>query len=159
MTWLQLLAAIVLIVSNVGIVPLRQQPGSSTNPEGVSEAGQTWNETWMRSVLAPPDKGGLPEHAVIVSWWSASTTLWYGQKVEGLRPDIYIVDDRTRLDDNLGQVWDVFDKFLGNRPVFAIRMDGGVDGMIALKKMYDMTVYKLPNNVNIEEVVAKKGSQ
>ena len=56
-----------------------------------------------------------------MSWWSVSTTLWYGQRVEGLRPDVYIVDDSTRMDDNLGEVWDVFDKYLGKRPVFTDR--------------------------------------
>ena len=38
------------------------------------------------------------------SWWSYSTPLWYAQHVEGRRPDIAIVDDRTRLDEDLGEV-------------------------------------------------------
>ena len=38
----------------------------------------------------------------MVSWWSYSTPLWYAQRVEGRRPDIVIVDDRTRLDEDLG---------------------------------------------------------
>ncbi len=45
--------------------------------------------------------------AAIVSWWSYSTPLWYAQRVEGLRPDIAIIDDRTRLDENLGSLTDV----------------------------------------------------
>jgi hypothetical protein len=81
------------------------------------------------AVLAPPDQGGLPANAVIVSNWSDSTTLWYGQRVEGLRPDVYIVDDRTRLDDNLGEVWDVIDSYLGHRPVFLLRFPWNLDGM------------------------------
>ena len=44
----------------------------------------------------------LEPNAVIVSWWSYSTPLWYAQQVEGLRPDIFIVDDRTMLDLDLG---------------------------------------------------------
>ena len=40
---------------------------------------------------------------MVVSWWSYSTPLWYAQIVEGRRPDIFIVDDRTRLDQGLGQ--------------------------------------------------------
>ena len=39
-----------------------------------------------------------------ISWWSYSTPLWYAQRVEGRRPDIVIVDDRTRLDENLGSI-------------------------------------------------------
>ena len=52
--------------------------------------------------------------AVIVSWWSYSTPLWYAQRVQGRRPDITIVDDRTRLDENLGGLTDVIDANLGS---------------------------------------------
>jgi len=60
----------------------------------------------------------VAENAVIVSWWSASTTLWYGQRVEGLRPDVLIVDDSNRVDNGVTfeQVTDVFDKYLGKSP-------------------------------------------
>ena len=59
---------------------------------------------------------------VVVSWWSYSTPLWYAQLVEGRRPDVAIVDDRTRLDQDLGDVNDVIDANLG-RPVYLIRGD------------------------------------
>ena len=52
--------------------------------------------------------------AVIVSWWSYSTPLWYAQLIEDRRPDISIVDDRTRLDENLGDITDVIDANLGH---------------------------------------------
>lgn len=61
--------------------------------------------------------------AVIVSWWSYSTPLWYAQHVEGRRPDVAIVDDRTRLDDGLGDVTDVIDANLPERPVYVIRLE------------------------------------
>ena len=54
----------------------------------------------------------MEPNAVIVSWWSYSTPLWYAQRVEGRRPDITIVDDRTRLDENLGELTDVIDSNL-----------------------------------------------
>jgi hypothetical protein len=60
-------------------------------------------------------------NAVVVSWWSTSTTLWYGQKIEGLRPDIFIVDDRTMLDLNLGGASEVIARYLGHQPVYLIR--------------------------------------
>ena len=44
----------------------------------------------------------MQPNAAIVSWWGFSTPLWYAQKVQGRRPDIEIIDDRTRLDQNLG---------------------------------------------------------
>ena len=65
----------------------------------------------------------LEPGAMIVSWWSYSTPLWYAQLVEGRRPDIAIVDDRTRLDENLGDLTDVIDANLGKRPVYVIRDD------------------------------------
>ena len=65
----------------------------------------------------------MEPNAMIVSWWSYSTPLWYAQRVKGLRPDIAIVDDRTRLDENLGGLTDVIDANLGKRPVYVIRLD------------------------------------
>jgi len=61
--------------------------------------------------------------AVVVSWWSYSTPLWYAQRVEGRRPDLWIVDDRTRLDEHLGDITDVIDEQLGRHPVYVIRDD------------------------------------
>jgi len=61
--------------------------------------------------------------AVIVSWWSYSTPLWYAQRVEGRRPDVTIVDDRTRLDEHLGSLTDVIDANLATHPVYVIRLD------------------------------------
>jgi hypothetical protein len=150
-----IVAAVVLVAASVAIVPDRQMVPSD-NQGGVSETDQTYPGIWMRAVLAPPDKGGLPANAVIVSWWSDSTTLWYGQKVEGLRPDIFIVDDRTRLDDNLGEVWDVIDRYLGKRPVFLDRLEGGVDGMDALSQMYVLSDFPLINGGAIKQVISKK---
>jgi len=63
-------------------------------------------------------------NAVVVSWWSTSTTLWYGQKIEGLRPDVFIVDDRTMLDLDLGGASDVIARYLGHQPVYVIRANG-----------------------------------
>ncbi|MDQ3937677.1 MAG: hypothetical protein M3253_03240, partial [Chloroflexota bacterium] len=59
---------------------------------------------------------------VVVSWWGFSTTLWYAQFVEGRRADVFVVDDRTRLDHNLGDPNDVIDRYLGRRPVYLIRL-------------------------------------
>jgi hypothetical protein len=59
--------------------------------------------------------------ATVISWWAYSTPLWYGTIVEGRRPDIRIVDDRTRLDQDLGEVADVIRADLGTRPVYVLR--------------------------------------
>lgn len=59
--------------------------------------------------------------ALVVSWWSYSTPMWYGQLVEGRRPDIKIVDDSNLVWDNLGTAADVIAANLGKRPVYVIR--------------------------------------
>jgi hypothetical protein len=74
--------------------------------------------TWTDHVLDVMERD-----AMIVSWWSYSTPLWYAQRVEGRRPDITIMDDRTRLDLGLGGLTDVIDANLGKRPVYVIRID------------------------------------
>ena len=71
--------------------------------------------------------------AVIVSWWSTSTTLWYAQYVDHLRPDLTIVDDRTRLDLNYGEATDVIARFLGSRPVYVIRANAYDLGLVTAR--------------------------
>ena len=73
--------------------------------------------TWLDGVVAR-----LPQDAVVVSWWSFSTTLWYGQYVEHLRPDVSVIDDSTITQHNLGSATTVIDSHLGTRPVFVIRL-------------------------------------
>ena len=143
--WAELVAEVVigvaLVLSTVGVVGQRQAAASGDNPGGVSEATDTYDAGWMRAVLAPPGQGGLGQGAVIETTWSASTTLWYGQKVLGLRPDVLIVDDSTRKNDHIGaagEVWDVFDTYLGSRPVYTDRFSGGCDGTDALSRAFNM---------------------
>ncbi len=89
-------------------------------------------ESWLAEVLPV-----IPENAVLVSWWSTSTPLWYAQKVEGMRPDIFVVDDRTMLDLNLGRAPDVINRYLEQRPVYVIRLAGrDTDELTA---QFDMT--------------------
>ncbi|HET9084400.1 MAG TPA: DUF2723 domain-containing protein [Candidatus Limnocylindrales bacterium] len=73
---------------------------------------------WLDMALSSMDRD-----AVVVSWWSYSTPLWYAQVIEGRRPDISIIDDRTRLDQNLGDIYDVIDDNLPTRPVYVIRVE------------------------------------
>jgi hypothetical protein len=73
---------------------------------------------WVDRALDEMEPG-----AVVVSWWSYSTPLWYAQRVEGRRPDLVIIDDRTRLDQGLGDITAVIDAHLGREPVYVIRDD------------------------------------
>jgi len=63
----------------------------------------------------------VEEDAVVVSWWSYSTPLWYRTLVLGERPDVQVVDDRDRLDEDLGSVEDVIWANLASRPVYLVR--------------------------------------
>ncbi len=71
---------------------------------------------WSRWVLETVD-----DRAVVVSWWSYSTPLWYRTLVLGERPDVLVLDDRDRLDEDLGSVDDVIRANLGTRPVYLVR--------------------------------------
>lgn len=105
-----ILAAAVLLAPTVVDAPARL--------ERVDRSGDRDARRWVDNALAE-----MAPDAVIVSWWSYSTPLWYAQRVEGQRPDITIVDDRTRLDEELGSVTDVIDANLATRPVYVIRAD------------------------------------
>jgi len=109
-TWVAVVLAIVLLI-----------------PTGLAIGGR-WTRVdrshdraaalWLDRAL-----GAMAPDAVVVSWWSYSTPLWYAQHVEGRRPDITIIDDRTRLDQDLGDIFDVIDANLPTRPVYVMRAD------------------------------------
>lgn len=105
-------AAIVLLAPTALVLTSR----AAAADEHGNRSAQAWLDATMPA-FAP--------RAVIVSWWSYSTTLWYGQIIERLRPDIFIVDDRTRLDLNYGEATDVIARFIDTRPVYVIRVGPG----------------------------------
>jgi multisubunit Na+/H+ antiporter MnhB subunit len=83
--------------------------------ETVRGVGYLDAREWLDETFAT-----LEQDAVVVSWWSYSTPLWYGTIVEGRRPDIRVVDDSTRVNDGLGSVSDVIRAELGRRPVYVV---------------------------------------
>ncbi len=99
----------VLIVPVVVTVPSRFQALDESTNQG--------SRAWLTSLGE-----ALPQDALIVSWWSYSTPMWYAQYVEGWRPDVTIVDDRTILDQDLGSAAQVVADNVGKRPVFLIRL-------------------------------------
>ena len=133
-TWLALLAATLLRVLAPPSVPswarsamatglavllvvptlLSLEPRAAVADRSDDRRAKVWVDRAMAAMA--PD-------AVVVSWWSFSTPLWYAQHVEGQRPDVAIIDDRTRLDEDLGDIYDVIDANLPNRPVYVIRAD------------------------------------
>jgi hypothetical protein len=117
--------AVLLLVPTVSAAPSRL--------DSLDRSGDIAARLWIEHAL-----GVMREHAVIVSWWSYSTPLWYAQLVEDRRPDIDIIDDRTRLDRNLGDIYDVIDANLPTRPVYVIRIEPSeIEG---LKERYVLDV-------------------
>ena len=96
-------------------------------------SGDTGAARWLAQALP-----AVPAGAVLISWWSTSTPLWYAQKVQGLRPDIEVIDDRTMLDENLGRAPDIIRRTLGTRPVYVIRVEG--QDLDELTSQFDMTL-------------------
>lgn len=93
----------------------------------VDASNDTTARRWVEAAIA-----ALPANAVVVSWWSYSTPLWYVQRVEHRRPDVLIADDRTRLDEHLGDIPNVIDAHLGREPVYVvIREDDAMPGILA----------------------------
>ncbi len=118
--WPAVLIAIAVLAPTLLAVPARFA--------AVDESGDRSAAAWIDHVLAV-----MEPDAVIVSWWSYSTPLWYAQRVEGRRPDLAIVDDRTRLDEGLGDITDVIDANLGVRPVYVIRSDPNEVALLAAR--------------------------
>lgn len=84
---------------------------------GVDASGEVYASVWLESALA-----NLRPDGIVLSWWSYSTPLWYAQFVEGRRLDLRVIDDRTRLDEDLGGITDLIASNLGRRPVYVIRL-------------------------------------
>ena len=62
----------------------------------------------------------LPPNAVVVSWWSYSTPLWYHRWVLGERPDLTIIDERDILDDGYRTMNNAIRAHFGERPVYVV---------------------------------------
>jgi hypothetical protein len=76
--------------------------------------------TYVDAVMA-----ALPRDAAILSYWDASTPLWYGQQVEHLRPDVLVVDDTNIVYENWGTREARIASLICSRPVFILRLDPG----------------------------------
>ena len=117
----------------------------------VDRSGDRSAVVWSDDVLA-----ALEPNAVVVSWWSYSTTLWYATIVDGRRPDILIIDDRNRLDQNLGDLTHVIDLYIATRPVYLIR--NGTSELGALAGRFDLSPLAGSNAANVLQVTPRAGA-
>jgi hypothetical protein len=135
--------AVALVVPTLLDVPTRYRAADPSRQLGAA----AWTDRALQA---------MEPNAAIVSWWSFSTPLWYAQKVQGRRPDIAIIDDRTRLDENLGSLTDVIDANLGKRPVYVIRLDPNEVRMLAGR--YDLDYIDGGDARSLTRVVGLKGA-
>jgi hypothetical protein len=74
--------------------------------------------------------------------------------IEGRRTDIFVADDRTRIDMDLGEVTDVIDGNLAiGRPVYAIRVNSRELGQ--LHTIYTLTPLASPFASNVFRVTSR----
>jgi Protein of unknown function (DUF2723) len=139
---LEVLLAFVLAAPAVG--------ASDTVRAAVDEHTDTRASAWVDGILAE-----LAPNAVVVSWWDYSTALWYARDVEGLRTDVTVIDDRTILDENLGDVATVIDGYLGHRPVYVIRL---AKDEVALAERYELQPIPDATGSGIALVVARRAA-
>jgi hypothetical protein len=117
-------AAVVLLGTTLIAVPQRYRV--------VDLSDYLFGRQWLEAVLP-----ALEPDSVVVSWWGYSTPLWYAQLIEDRRPDVAVIDDRTRLDQRLGTATDVIERYLDERPVYLIRLPRDIP---ALEDSYVLTI-------------------
>jgi transmembrane protein TMEM260 (protein O-mannosyltransferase) len=132
---------VVLLVPTVTDIPARFR--------AIDRSHDVAAPAWIDRALV-----SMAPDAVIVSWWSYSTPLWYAQSVQGRRPDIDIIDDRTRIDQDLGTITDVIDANLPTRPVYVIRLDPSE--IAALEQRYTLAYLDGSNASGLTRVLARK---
>jgi len=77
--------------------------------------------------------------------------LWYAQHVEGRIPGVWVVDDRTRLDEDLGSIYDVIDAHLGRRPVYAVRVEPS--DLAGLVRRYRLESLPMPMGQSLTRIL------
>ncbi len=123
-----------LLVGVALVLPAAQ--AAPANHARVDASRDTRARDWSSWVLAT-----VEPRAMIVSWWSYSTPLWYRTLILGQRPDVAVVDDRDRLDLGLGTVDDVLRANVGTRPVYVVRYPSEI---ATLAQTWDLQVVNDP---------------
>jgi transmembrane protein TMEM260 (protein O-mannosyltransferase) len=115
--------------------------------------GATEAQHWLDSVLPT-----IAPNAVVVSWWSTSTPLWYSEFIDARRTDIFVIDDRTILDRNYGSANGAIAQFLGSRPVYVIR--ALPQDLAGVRASYALTLVagSPSSNVAVYQVVGRAGT-
>jgi hypothetical protein len=105
-------------------------------PERAEQGANRDADLWVASVHQ-----ALPADAVVISWWSYSTPLWYHRWVLGERPDITIIDERNILDDGYGTINGAIRAFLGRRAVYVVPPYWELDRLVATWETETISTY------------------
>ncbi|HEX6129509.1 MAG TPA: DUF2723 domain-containing protein [Candidatus Limnocylindria bacterium] len=106
-------------------------------------------ERWVAAVHE-----ALPQDAVIISWWSYSTPLWYHRWIEGERPDVKIIDERNILDDGYGTIGNAVEAHLGRREVFIVPPSWELNAILARWEIEPIQTY--PGYSELWRVVGRR---
>jgi hypothetical protein len=87
------------------------------NWQGADRSGDQSGATYVDAVFS-----ALPKNAAILSEWDASTPLWHGQQVLGMRPDVLVVDDTNIVYDGWVTRERRIEDLICERPVYMIRL-------------------------------------
>jgi hypothetical protein len=105
-------------------------------PERAEQGANRDADLWVASV-----QQALPRNAVVISWWSYSTPLWYHRWVLGERPDVTIIDERNILDDGYGTIDSAISTFLQQRPVYVVPPYWELDRLVATWETETISTY------------------
>lgn len=106
-------------------------------PERAEQGANRDADLWVASVHQ-----ALPPNAVVISWWSYSTPLWYHRWVLGERSDVTIIDERDILDDGWGTINRAIATFLDRRrPVYVVPPYWELDRLVALWETEAISTY------------------
>jgi hypothetical protein len=117
--------------SNVGLVGHVGVVGVAVGCVGLVLAGLLASANWSAADRSRDTSGSdyvntvmasLPQNAAILSEWDASTPLWHGQQVLGLRPDVIVVDDSNIVYEGWVTREKRIESLICERPVFILRL-------------------------------------
>ena len=81
----------------------------------------------------------LPPNAAVFTYWASSPPLWYAQFVDGLRPDLLVVDDTNIVYENWGTREARIASLICSRPVFILRLGDG--DLVPTRQAYSLVPF------------------
>lgn len=140
-------AAGALVMATAALLPLGGL--LSLYPQRAEQGANRDADRWVASVYS-----ALPQDAVIVSWWSYSTPLWYHRWVLGERPDVTIIDERNILDDGYGTINGAITRFIATRPVYVVPPFWEFDDIVATWQTETISTY--PGYTDLLRIEARR---